>query len=165
MRSWSERPQEEAYLLNPAFCALLLWRAVSGFSGAASAGMPFVLAYMVLPVVLHKATRDALPRDTRTSLAAWLENNGALRVRFAERAQSLVPFVREGLLFGTLHGALAIDEHGRLLAARRVQGITAYTQRATEEVRDCVRRAEFIGRWFANAGSETTLMALWGTRP
>jgi hypothetical protein len=165
MRPWTERPQEEAYLLNPAFCALLLWRAIRGYHSVTFTGMPLLPMFLVLPVVLHKATREALPRDVRTSLAAWLENNGELRVRFAERAQALVPYVREGLLFGTLHGVISIDGNGRFLAQPRLRKLATYRQTTTDEIRDCISRAEFVAKWFANVGSASTVMALWGVRP
>ena len=36
---------------------------------------------------------------------------------------------------------------------------------ATDEVRACIKKAEFVGKWFALSGDYTTVMALWGVAP
>lgn len=165
MSSPAERSREEAYLLNPSFLSILVWSTTTGYKEAIGNGLPFELAFVALPVSLHKPTREALPRSIRTSLAAWLEENTYFRVGFAERANGLAPFVREAVLFGSTHGLVAITEGGQLLASPRASSLARYLQEATEEVRDCIKRAEFIGRWFGATGTTTTIMSLWGIAP
>ena len=165
MRHWHDRPQEEAYLLNPAFCALTISAGVRGYASVESAGMPFPLAFLVLPVVLHKQTRDALPRSVRTYLATWIEDNPDVRIGFADRARALVPFVREGLLLAFSQGEIALRSEGRVAPGARPARIGDYLGAATDEVRSCIRKAEFVGRWLARAGTVPTIVALWGVRP
>lgn len=165
MTPWSQRPQEEANLLNPSFLGLLVWSTAAGYNEAVGAGLPFHLAFVALPVVLHKATRKSLPRSTRTSLAAWLDANAGSRIGLGERTRRLSPFVREAILFGATHGLLQIRDGGQLEPLSRPEELTRYLRRATEEVRDCVKRAEFLGRWFGEAGTPATVSALWGVRP
>lgn len=162
MSNWSERSPEETRLFNPSFLSLLLWSTAVGYKESSGNGLPFELAFLTLPVSLHKSTREALPRSPRTSLAAWIEENAYFRVGFAERAKNLAPFVREAILFGSTHGLVDISEQGRLFASPRPQTLTRYLREATEEVRDCIKRAEFVGRWFGVAGTPTTIMTLWG---
>ncbi len=33
------------------------------------------------------------------------------------------------------------------------------------EIDDCYRKADFVGRWFARAGTVTTIYAMWGVKP
>lgn len=165
MKPWRTRPREESYLLNPGFCALVLWSSAGGYRSASQEGMPIELAFMATPLVLHKPTREALPGNTRTSMAAWIEKNAFFRVGFAERAQSIVPFTREALLFGSLHGIVALERAGRIIPGPRPHALAGYLRETTQEVRHCTRRAEFVGKWFAGAGSIETIMALWGVRP
>jgi hypothetical protein len=162
--SWSDQSPEEARLFNPGFVGLLVWSTATGYTEAAGEGLPFELAFIAMPVSLHRPTRQALPRTPRTSLAAWLEENTSFRVAFADRAKGLAPFVREGILFASTHNLVAFGEDGKLRSSPP-RNLALYLREATEEVRDCVKRAEFVGRWFGAAGMPVTVMALWGVAP
>ena len=128
--------------------------------------MPFPLSFMVLPVVLHRTTREALPVSTRTSMPAWLQEHAEARVFFFERITSLRPHTREALHFGLHHGLLATGEGGSLRAANQHQlGLTACCDKMTGELRECALKARLVGKWLASTGSPATAMALWGIRP
>lgn len=168
MRLWSERPDELANLLNPAFCGFLLRTSIEGYSEASGVGMPLALTFLVLPLVLHKATREALPRSVATKLLAWLHDNPDLRIDFAQRARSLVPFTRESLLFLTVHdltqtvpGGL-VTPIGDFAAARRTLNTTTS---ATDEIAMCCNKSRFVGRWFAQSGDATTIYSFFGIQP
>jgi len=165
MTAWTARSREEAYLLNPSFCALIVWSSAVGYRGAGRGGMPYVLAFLSIPLALHKPTREALPRSVRTTMPAWIEANTYFRVGFAERARSLAPFVREALLFGALHGLLTFDDRQRIVPVGRPRGLPGYLREGTDEVNECVKKAKFIGKWLAASGSVETAMALWGVMP
>jgi Family of unknown function (DUF6521) len=165
MSAWHERPREEANLLNPPFCSLLITLAIEHFQKNSNSGMPYVYAHLILPMVLHKATREAMPRSTLRSLSAWLEEYPALRAGLADKVISLKPFVRDALLYGMTHGCLSVDENGLLGIGKKPRGIAAYELKSSNEVRDCIKRAQFTGRWLATAGSIPTVMALWGIHP
>lgn len=160
MRPWSTRPKEAANLLNPAFCCTVLSAAVSNYSLQDNLGMPYPLAFIIMPVILHKQTRILLPFNTRTSLAAWLEEKPTVRIQFYERATSLKPFVREAILFGAANGWLSI-ESGRLKSQLVDSRFKNFLQYLDGEARECVLRARLVGKWFASAGSAETVMSLW----
>ena len=165
MISWVERTQEERSLLNPGFCANLLWHAARGYANEDDAVMSFEELFLVFPFVLHRGTRDALPRSTRTSLAVWLQENPLVRGRVANRAQVLVPFTKEALMFAGMHGLIRF-ESGKVYA-EPAQGTTInrVLRQSSDEVKLCAKRAEFVGKWFAQAGSPATVLALLGVRP
>jgi len=162
---WAVRPTEEAYLLNPSFCALIAWSSALGYRRNGNDRMPYVLPFVSVPLTLHKPTRQALPRNVRTSMPAWIEENTYFRVGFAERARSLAPFVRDALLFGAVHGLFAFDDEHRLVPAPKPRALSGYLREATDEVEECVKKAKFVGRWLAASGSVETTMALWGVKP
>jgi hypothetical protein len=165
MIPWSQRSPEERALLNPGFCANLLWHAARGYADVNAAGLSFEEAFLVLPFVLHRETREALPRDTRTSLAVWLESNPLARGRIATRAQLLVQFTKEGMLFGGAHGFIRTKE-GRIYADEAwKRAVNSSLRESSDEVRGCAKRAEFLGKWFAQTGSAPTVLALMGVRP
>ena len=90
---WVERPPEQARLLNPAFVGVTIWACARGYASVREIGLPYALSFVAVPITLHKATREDLPRSTRTSMASWLAENPRALVGFAERARAVVPLV------------------------------------------------------------------------
>jgi len=165
MRSWAFRPKEEASLLNPAFCCTTLATAIWGYSSVREEGVPFPLSFMFLPIVLHKLTRDSLPPNTRTSLAAWLQENSDARVLFYERLISLKPYTKEALQFGILFDWIVLKNGGLIETTLNDSNVNSIIRRLDGEARECVMRSRFLGKWFASAGATHTVMAFWGIRP
>lgn len=164
MRPWPERTREEAHLLNPPFCCATLTSACVGFAGLGGRSLPFALAFMVLPIALHRHTRESLPRTTRTSVPAWLEAHAEARIRFHERLMALQPHTREALSYGLAFGWMAIGDSG--LTPQIGSGQMDRVIRSLDgDARQCVSRARFVGKWFGTSSSTETLMALWGIRP
>lgn len=166
MTAWAARSSEERALLNPAFCAALLWHAARGHeTTSGAAGMPFETSFLVLPIVLHAGTRGDLPKTLSTSLPVWLESYPLSRSRIADRARLLVPFTKEAMNFGGLHGLLRFAAGSLVANVDWKKLIQTNIKGATDEVRACMKRSEFIGRWFAATGNAATVMALLGVRP
>ena len=165
MSSWTERPLEEANLLNPAFCCLGMTAAIAGYQAEANHGLPLGLAYMILPITLHKPTRDILPRDRRTSLPMWIQDNASARVLFHERLVSLKPFTREAILFGFSRTWLSVEDGTSLVTTNTENALRTAYQSLQAEPKECVIKAIFVGKWLAAAGSPATVMALWGIQP
>lgn len=161
MLPWSERPVEVANLFNPAFCALLLRRTIDAYHHSVKNGMDFPLAFIVLPIVLHKATREVLPTIS-TKLNVWMQRHHEMRIGFAERTQNLVPITREGLMFALQQGALQLDETGALIPG--AVKLEKHSVDAASETAICLKKAEFIGRWFAEAGNAVTILTAWGIK-
>lgn len=163
---WAERAQEEANLLNPSFLSVLIERLAAGHRERVGRGLPWPLIYLGIPVVLHKPTRDALPGNVNTSMAAWTRQHPLQVGSLPPRAQSLRPLISEALLFGltrrevTRDGATLVPPERR---RRRPPGLEL--RDPTDDFRDCVTKATFIGRWCADSGLPATVMALWGVRP
>lgn len=164
---WRNQAVEQARLLNPAFLGALVMEAARGYedeSGDAQ-GLPYALAFVALPVVLHKPTRDALPRQIRTSLAAWVVEHPEAQVGFPERSTALVPLVKDAILLASRDGLLRL-EGTRFKATGNRRSLDAYSKSCQSlEVQECLKKALFLGRWFSRAGEATTVMALWGVRP
>ena len=119
----------------------------------------------MLPFVLHRETREALPRSSRTSLAVWIDENPLARGRVANHARLLVSFTKEALMFGGVHGLIRLDE-GRVWAQTTWRrAVNRTLTKSSDEVKACAKRAAFIGKWFAQAGSAATVCALIGVRP
>lgn len=166
MQAWQRRVVEEANLFNPAFCAVLLAKTAEEFTKKTDQALPFSLAFLVLPVVLHRGTRDALPGSTVSSLLTWVQDHRDQLVNFSGRVKSLRAITREAILFGTQHETLAIDGSGGIAVGARKQSATEKrTGLFTDEARECVDRAGFLGRWSAAAGTPAIIYSAWGITP
>jgi len=165
MIPWLNRSPEERALLNPSFVSVLIWHAATGHMAGGAVGLPFGTAFLVAPLVLHRETREALPRMLKTSLPVWLADNQLVRARLAERARTLVPYTREALLFGGMRGFLKVSADVVSAEQGWKRRVSAELARSGDEVRSCAARANFLGKWFARAGSPATVMALLGVRP
>lgn len=158
MTAWEDRPQVAAIMLNPALCSVLLSESARAYAGQANApAMPFPLAFVVLPLVLHRPSRQALPRDTRTYLTAWLGRHPVVRAGFPGRAQALVGHTREALRFGERSGVLSMTGAG-------VQGQVDATKVNDAFTRELAKASRLAGRWFALAGPVPTVFQALGVR-
>ena len=162
MRRWTERPTEVAHLFNPAFCATVLAYSARGFTAEASAGLPWLFTFVVVPLILHKSTREVSPTIKTTKLHSWIERNPSIRIGFSDRARSVVPHVREAIIFGASTGLLVCDACGNVFAGPRLP--KKETNTVSEEVRECFRRARTLGAVLASGGTEYTVFAMLGVQ-
>ena len=163
MKPWEDRPIEEANLFNPAFCGDLLRRVIRNHNATAQFHFPYPLIFLVLPIVLHRQTRQKISPTTREQLHVWLQSNQIVRVGFAERAKRLVPITNEALNFLLQLNLVTVNNLAELNLNRNPPAINE--NRGDEEIRDCQRKAEIVGRWFARAGSPANIYTMWGVKP
>jgi len=164
LERWDDRSQIVANLLNPAFLGVILRRAVTGFETVKPEGMPFALTPLVSPLVLHPSTRATLP-TIRTPFAAWLQEHRQLLVDLPQRTRELVPYTKESLMFALQRNALTIDDRSRFRnGSAKMTGKTNYPK-LSDDIGDCWKRSEFVGRWLAHAGPVETIYGLLGFAP
>lgn len=166
MKHWEDRAPEVANLLNPAFCGQIIHRcALSHTRESNETAMPYALAFLVLPLVLHRETRQAMSA-TRHHFQVWLNANQHIKVGLAERARSIVPYTREALVFLQQTEAMRVrTPDAGLVAAARLRRQPRRRFSAGDETRDCLRKAETLGKWFARASSPATVYASLGLMP
>lgn len=170
MTAWQERTIEQRNLLNPAFCAIAVWHLARGYQTesivltATSTGLPLELAFVGTSFVLRGQTRDQLPRVITTSLATWVHDHPLERSAVAKGVVVLRNTVREALLFGAQRGLLLVD--GLRLEPCEIQTkkINAFLRASSDEVRECMRQAVFVGRWLCKSGAPPTVLALLGVQ-
>ena len=124
--------------------------------------MPFSLAILVLPLCLHKDSRQVIADSPRSYLLKTVEKNPQLLVGFSTRATDLMPFAFEALGLLMERGCFVVSEDGRLKTVprkirKRVTG--------TDESTDCQRVARIIGKEFASIADRVTVYTTLGIRP
>lgn len=163
MVTWSERSRTQAVMLNPALLATLIANAAIQYRANDDRAMPWVYAFVIAPLVLHRATRESLPRNIRANLNTWVAEHPVEHAGFARRAISLKDLVQEGLRFGLRTGILVVDQHGGL-TAELAQG-KDHTLAKGSEVQQIVARAGFVGRWLAKIEQPATVFVVLGVAP
>lgn len=163
MNTWNQRPQEEALLFNPAFCCTVINSSIVGYNEFSNKGMPFPLCFLILPIILHRPTRNSLP-DLRSSLSSWMLENSRSRVLLPERTISFKPLTKEALLFGFYHNWIRIDEENNLTSNKKSK-INESLRKLKGDANTCVKTSRFLGRWFAKAGPAQNVMTIWGVKP
>ena len=163
---WNARWETaEANHFNPAYCGALIYEFVRAYKKAKGVAAPFALVFCALPIALHPATRDRLPRSIATRLFPWLQNNHDVRVGFAERARNLTPYVRQAFCYAVARRAIEFNDDGLVIVGPKRASFTPTALAATTtEIRDTVRAIRKIARWFAAAGDTSTILAAWGIR-
>ena len=73
MKRWDQRPFEVRNLFNPAFCGLILFRALQGYEEENPDRMPFSLTLLVLPLCLQKDSRQMIADSPRSYLLNTVE--------------------------------------------------------------------------------------------
>lgn len=162
MKRWDQRPLEIRNLFNPAFCGLILFRALHGYEEEDARGMPFSLSLLVLPLCLHKDSREVIANSPRSYLLKTVEKNRQVVEGFANRVTQMLPYAFEG--FGLLmeRGCVAIADEGRLeTVPRKVRKAVT----GTDETIACQRVARIVGREFARIADRVTVYTTFGIRP
>jgi hypothetical protein len=162
VKRWDQRPFEIRSLFNPAFCGLVLFRAMQGYEEEDSRGMPFSLSLLVLPLCLHQDSREVIAGSIRSYLLKITEKNPQVQVGFADRAVAMLPYAFEG--FGLLmeKGCISVANDGRLLT---VPDKVRKSANGTDESVSCQRVARFVGKEFARIADRVTVYTTFGVRP
>jgi hypothetical protein len=149
-------------LFNPAFCGLVLFRALHGYEEEDARGMPFSLSLLVLPLCLHKDSREVIAGSPRSYLLKTAEKNQQMMVGFTDRVTQMLPCAFEG--FGLLmeRGCITVTDDGRIhTVARKVRK----TVNGTAETVACQKVARIVGKEFARIADRATVYTTFGIRP
>jgi hypothetical protein len=127
--------------------------------------MPYALVFLVLPLVLHRCTRETIKSTTR-HFQVWLNGNQQIKVGLATRARSLVPYSREALMLLQQTHTLAVSSgDAALLVQNGLRRIRRNRFAQSEETKECLKKAETLGKWFARVNSPATIYASLGLMP
>lgn len=162
MKPWDTRPFEYRRFYNPAFCAVLLMRAIKEYERVSGRGMPFSLSFFILPLCLHGDSLNILKPIKTSSFLKVVSDNPQLLVGFADRVAYLLPYTLEGLGYAFQSGSFNVNKDGSLQIKKG--GVKTDISGSTE-VKACQGTAVYLGRAFARIGSKITIFTSMGVRP
>ncbi|MBY3091707.1 hypothetical protein HFO72_12955 [Rhizobium laguerreae] len=162
MKSWHQRPIEIRNLFNPAFCGLILSRAMTGYEEDDNCGIPFSLALLILPLCLHKETRSILAKGSRSYFLRAVETHPEMLIGFPRRTTDMMSYTFEALGLLMKLGCFEVTETGRLKSIeKRVRKSVIGTPESVE----IQRVARFVGKEFARISDRVTLYTSLGIKP
>lgn len=162
MKNWENRATEIAYLLNPAFCGRIIYYVIKIYQQETKRPMPFPLVYLILPMILHKKTRERIKSITQMQI--WIQRNPEMLIGFADRAQSMVPITNEAVEFLMQSGIVTLTNNAELELAQLFKALST-TKYTNDEIKDCISKSSSVAKWFAKAGTVETIYVSWGVRP
>ncbi|OUO40597.1 hypothetical protein B5F82_04025 [Megamonas hypermegale] len=162
MNEWTMRTDEVAFLLNPAFCGRILYTTIKTYNKILCKPFPFPLIYLILPLILHKQTRINI--TSRKKLLVWIKENSQLLIDFPRRTKDLVPISNEAIEFLLQTGIIILTPNGELKISHSIPSLSK-TKYADFEVKECLKKAEHVAKWFSSAGKIETIYIEFGVRP
>ena len=160
---WEERNTIVANLFNPAFCGEIIRVAALSFNKETSKKFPFALSFLVLPILLHKETRDRLPKSTKTYFFVWVEKNDDLFFDFSKRTKSMVKYTKEAISFLLLYKKIEFNEDGEIDTTNRKW--KKIEKDEYEEYNDILKKAEMLGRWLGRTSDVKSLYSYFRITP
>jgi hypothetical protein len=162
MKPWHQRPIEIRNLFNPAFCGLILSRAMTGYEEDDERGIPFSLALLILPLCLHKETRSILAKGSRSYFLKAVETHPEMLIGFPRRTTDMMSYTFEALGLLMQLGCFEVADVGRLKSVeKRVRKSVTGTPESVESQ----RVARFLGKEFARISDRVTIYASLGIKP
>jgi hypothetical protein len=154
---------ETLRLLNPAFLATVIGHAATGYAEHGDRGLPFALSFIVPPLVLHKDTRDVLPKIITSKLPDWTHKNAAVLAFLPDHARELQPAIRSAILVGTHFDIIQFDNEARLRASSQFNPKAVQNDlQKSGEIGEIMHKSRFIGRWLSVSGNQPTVLSILG---
>jgi hypothetical protein len=161
--SWTERNTIVANLFNPAFCGEIIRVTANEYNKHTSTKFPYAFAFLVLPIVLHKATRDRMPRSVRTYFFVWVAQNDDLFFDFAKRTRSMVKYTKEALSFLLIHNKIQLNENAEIIATE--ERAKKINKEDYQEYNDILKRAEMLGKWLSSTSDVKSIYSFLRITP
>jgi len=161
--SWTERNTIVANLFNPAFCGEIIRATAKEYNKHTKTKFPYAFAFIVLPIVLHKPTRERMPRSVRTYFFVWVEKNDDLFFDFSKRTRSMVKYTKEALSFLLAHNKIEFNEDAEIIASdERVKKIN---KEEYQEYNEILKRAEMLGKWLSSTSDVKSIYSFLRITP
>lgn len=137
---------------NPALCAFVLWRFGLGYQSEDGRSANLLLAFLVLPLVLHRPTLEMINSTRKASglalFAAKLGEEREMLFAVHERAIVLRRLTLESIGMGVAGRLLTLDYDAATLRANTPEP-NAPKPKLPERIRSFSGAADKIGYWFS----------------
>lgn len=161
--AWSNRNTIVANLFNPAFCGEIIRVVAKEYNKNTNTKFPFEFTFLILPILLHKETRERMPRSVRTYLFVWVEQNDDLFFDFAKRTKGMVKFTKEAISFLLLYEKIQLTDHGGIIPNEdrtlKINGDEYH------EYNEILKKAEMLGKWLSTTADVKSIYSFFRITP
>ena len=162
--NWVNRSEISSNLFNPAFLSEVIRIYGKEYvSISNSSGFQFESLAIAMPLILDKRIRESLPKTKSTKFHQWIQENGPILVDFHSKAQAILPFLREAIVFSVNHEVIDISDKGEFTVVRLRK--PRYWHGMLDETVDIFKAAKFVGKWNRTFPSKRIVFALLGVKP
>lgn len=141
---------------NPAIGAYLIWNFTLGYQEDGAEAAPFLLAFLVLPMLLHRQTFEAVASTRKASgltlLAAKFDREREVLVELHGRARLLRPLSLQSIGVASTSRLIRIDYESALLHGYPVDILDVKKPAIPERLKGFSGAANKIGYWFSKLG-------------
>lgn len=142
-------------MLNAGFCAVIITAMAEGAAsvqqeGRVSLGLPWIAAYLLVPLALYPRSSASIKKSRHRGLAAFMNAHPELAINLERRIAYLTPYVRSGLVVAFLHNSIQLDKSRRNLIAIRESSIDQdprVRELLSHEDLDCIKASGQLGKW------------------
>lgn len=137
---------------NPALGAFAFWRFGAGYQSADGRHAPFLLFFLVLPLVLHQHTLNLITSTQRTSglalFAAKLAEERENLMALHNRALTLRRLSLQSLAMGVNQGLLTVNAKNVSVRANTADAVLRVPP-LPDRITGFARAPEKLGYWFS----------------
>lgn len=134
---------------------------VEGYRQESNGSIYFPVLQLSATLVLNRSITDKLPRNRTHSMPAWIQNNVNHLIGFHAKSNDLLPYLKEGILWGSSHNILNVSNDSLVSLTPSNSpnffkiindniGLSAYHKTSIR-----------TGRWFAHSGLPNTIIQIW----
>jgi len=141
---------------NPAIGAYLLWQFTLGYQEGRAEAAPFLLAFLVLPMLLHRPTFDAVASTRKASglplFAAKFDKEREALVELHGRARQLRPLSLQSIGVASTCRLVQIHYETATLHGYALDLLDIKKPLIPERLKGFAGAADKVGYWFSKLG-------------
>jgi hypothetical protein len=141
---------------NPAIGAYLIWNFTLGYQEDGAEAAPFLLAFLVLPMLLHRQTFEAVASTRKASgltlFAAKFDREREALIELHARALLLRPLSLQSIGVASTSHLVRVDHESGLLHGYALDLLEVKKPSIPERLKAFPAAADKIGYWFSKLG-------------
>lgn len=141
---------------NPAIGAFLMWHFALGYQESGSEAVPLPLAFLLLPMLLHRRTFDAVASTRKASgltlFAAKFDKDRETLIELHGRAVQLRPLSLQSIGVAATARLIRMDYAGATIHGFEPDLLDAKKPRLPERLKGFAPASNKVGYWFSKLG-------------
>lgn len=141
---------------NPAIGALLIWHYTLGYQEGGAEAAPMLPAFLVLPMLLHRQTFEAVASTRKASsltlFAAKFDREREVLLELQSRTRMLRHLTLQSIGVASTSRLVRIDHDSASLRGRSLELLEAKKPSLPERLKGFPAAADKVGHWFSKLG-------------